>query len=78
MVFQIGSKADKGIVLHGDVAAISIWEISTQSNIAKVSINYCNVINIVRYSYNKTKIIAEGIHRDFYAMVFIVDASSND
>ena len=61
------------IAFNGDVAAISIWEISTQSNIAKVSINYCNVINIVRYSYNKTKIIAEGIHRDFYAMVFIVD-----
>lgn len=62
------------VAFNGIVSAISLWELSTQLCLGKIIINNCSVINIVKYSYNKRNIIGYGLHKDYYPIVFIVDA----
>ena len=70
-------KKEIAIAFNGLTAIISRWEISTQLSLAKITINFCCVINIIKYSYNKKKMIGYGLHKNYYAFVFIIDVDSS-
>ena len=66
-------KREIAIGFNGLTAMISRWEITTNLNLSKVVLNFCCIINILKFSYNNKKIIGYGLHKDYYGFVFIID-----
>ena len=71
------NKREIAIGFNGLYSVISRWEISTNLNLSKIIIDFCCMINIIKYSYNNKKIIGYGLHKDYYGCVFIIDNNLN-
>ena len=70
-------KKEIAIAFNGLNAVVSRWEFSTQLPISKLTLDFCCIINNIKYSYNKMKIVGYGIHKDYYSFIFIIDVILN-
>ena len=70
-------KREIAIGFNGLYAVISRWEITTHLNLSKIILDFCCIINIIKYSYNNKKIIEYGLHKDYYGFIFIIDNDLN-
>ena len=70
-------KREMAIGFNGLYSVISRWEINTNLNLSKIILDFCCIINIIKYSYNNKKIIGYGLHKDYYGFVFIIDNELN-
>ena len=70
-------KREIAIGFNGLNAVISRWEITTNLNLSKLVIDFCCIVNILKFSYNNKNIIGYGLHKDYYGLVFVIDNNLN-
>lgn len=70
-------KQEIAVALNGPVSLINVFEINTMMNIGKIFLENFPVVNNLKFSNCKEKIIGSAINRNYYSAVFLLDIKKN-
>ena len=70
-------KREIAVGFNGLYSVVSRWEIPTNLNLSKIILDFCCIINILKFSYNNKIIIGYGLHKDYYGTIFMIDNNLN-
>lgn len=70
-------KQEIAIALNGEISLINVYEINTMTNISKFSLEIFPIINNLKFSYCKEKILGNAINRNYYNVIFILNIKQN-
>ncbi len=70
-------KQEIAVALNGELSLVNIFEINTMENISKIYLENFPIVNNIKFSNCKEKLLGIAINRNYYSVIFIINIKLN-
>lgn len=70
-------KQEIAIATNGEISLINIFEINTMNNISKFSFHSYPIVNDLKYSFTKEKLLVNAVNKSFSNVILVLNSRKN-